>query len=133
MRILIFLTIIFFLGCKTSTNQSNTNTVDKTHELKKNQYLATVVQAANTSRQESIKVNNDLYLKIDGEIYFVKFSEGYVSYDKLKNHLNQEIVVKVEFKTGLWEVQEPSSISSTEQPKAARSGKYVALIKIYGN
>ncbi len=131
MRILFFLSIIFFLGCKTTSNQSNT--VDKTQELKKNQYLATVVQSANTSRQESIKVNNDLYLKINGEIYFVKFNEGYVSYDKLKNYLNQEIVVKVEFKSGFWEVQEPSSISSKEQPKAARSGKYVVLNKIYNN
>lgn len=131
MRTLIILFIIFFSGCKTSTNSSNTSAT--TQSLKKNQYLATVVQSTNGSRKESSIINKELYLKINGENYFVKYNEGYVSYDKLKNYLNKEIIVKVEFKTGLWERQEAYSITNKEQPKAARSGKYVALIKIYDN
>lgn len=133
MRVIQIITLsILLFSCKTQadvlTNSETKQTVE--NNLKKNEFFAVVGQRRKSRTDSSLK---ETILLIGEKKYFVKFDEGYVSEEKLLQHLNKKIKIKGEIKNGSWEADIPGSIIDKTQPTKGRSGEYIAVYKILEN
>lgn len=122
MKIFIYITVLIIVGC----NPQKTISINNPKNLKKNQFIGTVIELHKKKTNTT-----DIYFNIDDKKYFVKISEGYVSKEDLLKFLNQKIIIKGEIKNGEWEESIPGSFNSLEIPKPSRKGEYIVVTKIY--
>lgn len=121
------ISIILFIGC----NSQKSISVDKPENLKKNQLIGTFVAVSRKITRGKEDRINEYYFRIENKNYFVKFSEGYVSKEKMLKYLNKQIVIKGEIKNGKWEEATAGSFIGSKVSKRARSGDYIIIIKIF--
>lgn len=121
-KILTFIILVILLGCKTEKDITSNNS----ENLKENQFIGTVIELYKKKTK-----TNDLYFSVEEKNYFIKFSEGYVSKEKLQKYLNKKILIKGKIKTGEWESMAPSSIGNNTIAPKPRSGDYIVIEKIY--
>jgi len=128
--IIISSTLLFLLSCTSSSSIHDNNTEKK---LKENQYKAVVLELAKRTSTGLDEKNKEIYLKVNGQNYYVRISEGYVTTKEFLKHLNQEVVIKGEIKISESKYNKPVSIIGAKQPEQERKGPYMVVYKIYKN
>tara|TARA_R110001592_G_scaffold339687_1_gene627561 strand:- start:57 stop:455 length:399 start_codon:yes stop_codon:yes gene_type:complete len=124
----ILILLISLSACKTTESYSIGNS--NSGELKRNQHRGIVIEKSRRISRSSDEKISEYFLRTNSKDYYVKYDEGYISYEKLKAYLNKEIIFKGDFKKGPLEKEIPASISNPIPPKV-RIGDYVAIYKIY--
>lgn len=115
------------------TSTSSTLQNNNTETLKENQYKALVLELPMKTSTGLDHSKKEIFLKVNGQHYVVKISEGYVTKNEFLKHLGQEVVIKGEIKIRETKYSKPESIIGAKQPEQERQGPYMVVYKIYKN
>jgi hypothetical protein len=126
--LIIFAFVIF--SCKSTTQVSDLKE-QQVDQLKKNQFIGVVVLKSMANESRNSQSEKELYFRIGDKDYFIKITEGYIAKDIISKHVDKQILIKGEIKTGEWENPEAGSLKDGIPSKKARSGEYIVINKIF--